>query len=135
MRYSLTLHDGPADPASLTRLGAAWNHPFLLMPANLQHGTAPASYSFARVVTPGVVLTALKQADDGQGDLLRLVELNGADTEAVVELSPDLQGYIFPAPLADLLERPNGEFATLEGSRLRVPIKANSFATVRLGRK
>jgi hypothetical protein len=36
VRYSMYFHDGEADPATLTRLGAAWNHPLIVFPANLQ---------------------------------------------------------------------------------------------------
>jgi len=133
VRYSLYLHDAPADPASLTRLGAAWNHPLLLIPANIQSGSAPARDSFAHVQTPNVVLTALKQAEDGNGLVLRLVELNGQDTEAVVELAPALANGLTKATRLDLLERPADGSATWGNNTLRVPIKAYSFATVRLG--
>jgi alpha-mannosidase len=133
VRYSLYVHDTPPDPASLTRLGAAWNHPPLLLPANLQAGEAPARDSFVRVSTPNVVLTALKQAEDGKGLVLRLVELNGEDTEAVVELAPSLTAGLTNAQPLDLMERPVGGSVRWENNTLRVPIKAHSFVTVRLG--
>ena len=132
VRYAVYLHDTPADPASLTRLGAGWNHPFLILPANLQTGASPASDSFARVTTQNVVMSALKQAEDGSGLVLRLVEMNGQDTEAVVELSPALAAGLTQATLLDLMERPIAGNATWSAPTLRVPIKAHSFATVKL---
>ncbi len=132
MRYSLFLHDAPADPAGLARLGAAWNHPLLVMPANLQGGEAPAQDGFARVLTPSVILSALKQAEDGDGLVLRLVELNGQDVEAEVELHPSLTMGAAQAVLLDLMERPVAGQARLSGNTLRVPIKAHSFVTVGL---
>lgn len=132
VRYSLFLHDAPADPATLARLGAAWNHPLLVLPANLQAGEAPAKDGFARVTTPNVVLSALKQAEDGDGLVLRLVEMNGEDTEARVELHPALTGGRTQATLTDLMERPVSGSASYEGGALRVAIKAHSFVTVRL---
>ncbi len=132
VRYSMYFHEGEADPATLTRLGAAWNHPLLVIPANLQTGDAPAQRSFARVETPGVVLSALKQAEDGSGLVLRLVELNGADTEAVVTLDPALAAGLTNAVLLDLMERPIEGEAHFENNTLRVPVRANSFVTVRI---
>lgn len=133
IRYSMYFHEGEADPATLTRLGAAWNHPLLVFPINLQTGDAPASRSFVQVETPNVVLSALKQAEDGDGLIVRLVELNGEDTEAVVTFDPALTEGVTTAALLDLMERPvEGGAAVWEGNRLRVSVRANSFVTVRL---
>ncbi|HZT42851.1 MAG TPA: glycoside hydrolase family 38 C-terminal domain-containing protein [Chthonomonadaceae bacterium] len=132
VRYSIYLHDSPPEPADLTRLGAAWNHPCLLIPADLQSGDAPPRDSFARVTTPDVVLSALKQAEDGSGLVLRLVELNGQDTEAVVEMSPALAAGLSQATLLDLMERPITGSAIWSAPTLRVPIKAHSFVTVKI---
>jgi alpha-mannosidase len=135
VRYALHFHTSPQDPAGLSRLGAAWNHPFLIIPANLQTGSVPASHSFARVLTPNVVLTALKQAEDHDGLILRLVEMNGSDTEAVVELGAALANGLTRATLQDLMEHPVEGAVTWDGDTLRVPVKAYSFVTVRLGRR
>ncbi len=132
VRYSLCLHDTPPTPADLTRLGAAWNHPFLLIPANLQTGEAPARQGFVQVETPNVVLSALKQAEDGSGLILRLVELNGEDTEAVVMLAPELITGFTSASILDLMERPIAGSVSLNGNTLRAAIRAHSFVTVRL---
>lgn len=135
VRYSLYFHDGHAAPSTLTRLGAAWNHPLIVFPANIQSGgAAPASRSFAHVETPNVVLSALKKAEDGDGLVLRLVELDGKDTEAVVTLDSGLVSNLTNATALDLIERPvDGGTATFDGNTLRVPVKANSFVTVRVG--
>ncbi|HLV78863.1 MAG TPA: glycosyl hydrolase-related protein [Chthonomonadaceae bacterium] len=132
VRYSIYLHDSPPGPADLTRLGAAWNHPCLLIPANLQPGDAPSQDSFASVTTPNVVLSALKQAEDGSGLVLRLVEMNGQDTEVVVTLSPALAAGLTTVTLLDLMERPVAGSAAWNAPTLRVPIKAHSFVTVKL---
>jgi alpha-mannosidase len=134
MRYALLLHDTPATPADLARLGAGWNHPFLLIPANLQTGIAPARQSFARVVTPNVVLTALKQAEEGSGLVLRLVEMNGQDTEAVVELDPSVTQGLTAAVCLDLMERPVEGSVEWQDGTLKVSVPALDFVTVRLSR-
>jgi alpha-mannosidase len=137
LRYSLYFHDRAAPPAERTRLGAAWNHPLIVFPANLQSGdgTTPPARSFVHVETPNVVLTALKQPEDGDGLILRLAELNGAaDTEAVVTLDPALTAGLTTAQVTDLMEQPvaDGATVTLDGDRLCVPVRANSFVTVKL---
>jgi alpha-mannosidase len=132
VRYSLYLHDAPADPATLTRLGAAWNHPLLVIPANLQSGTAAQRQGFAQLETPNVVLSAFKQAESGEGLILRLVELNGQDTEAVVTLAPALAAGLTRAAQTDLMERPTDGQASFSNNTLRVPVRAHSFVTVRL---
>jgi alpha-mannosidase len=89
-----------------------------------------------RVETPNVVLSALKLAEDGSGDLiLRLVELNGQDAEAVVAFDTEIAAQFTTAALVDLMEQTlagNGG-ASLTRNELRAPVRANSFVTVRLG--
>ena len=135
LRYALHFHDDHTDPATLTRLGAAWNHPLIVLPADLGAGAGPASRGLARVETPNVVLSSLKGAEDGDGLVLRLVELNGTDTEAVVVLDEALAKGLSGATLTDVMERPlpDGASASFDGKTLTVPVRANSFVTVKLG--
>lgn len=134
VRYSLYFHDKTPTSATLTRLGAAWNHPLMVLPANLQAGEEPSSRSFARVETEGVVLTALKKPEDDDGLILRLAELNGEDAEAVVTLDADLTNGLTSAIVTDLMEQPlsNGGAVSFAEGTLTVSIKANSFVTVAL---
>ena len=134
VRYALILHDTPTDPANLARAGAGWNHPFLLIPANLQSGAAPAHRSFVRVQTPNVVLTALKQGEDGNGLVLRLVEMNGQATEALVELDPSLTQGLTTATCLDLMERPIEGAVEWKNGTLKVTVPALDFVTVRLSK-
>lgn len=131
-RYSIVFHDEAVQPSELTRLGAAFNHPFIIAPANMQEGSAPASQSFVDVLTGNVVLTSMKPAEDGAGIVLRLVEYDGRDTTAEVWLSPLLTSGFSRAELCDVLERPTGETATIEQDILRVPIRANGFVSLKV---
>jgi alpha-mannosidase len=130
-RYSIVFHQTEPTRAELTRLGAAWNHPLIVVAATLQEGVLPLSKSFAETKTEGVVLTSLKQAEDGRGLILRLVEYNGTDTIAKVELAPELLRGVAKAEVCDLMERPIGT-ATLSKNGFEVMVKANSFVTVKL---
>ncbi len=132
VRYSVYFHQEPPTPAELTRLGADWNHPLLVVGATLQEGDLPVSKSFAEVKTHSIVMTTLKPAEDGNGLILRLVEHNGEDSQAEIEFAADLvEGYT-KAEICDLMENPTGELATLHGTKLTAQVPANSFITVRL---
>ncbi len=132
VRYAVVLHDTPPTPADLTRHGAGWNHPLIPIPANLQSGDAPAQDSFVRVLTPNVVLSALKQAEDGNGLIVRVVELNGEDTEAIVELNPALTAGLSNASQVDLMERTVEGAVSWENNTLKVKLPPLKFATVRI---
>ncbi len=132
VRYSLTLHDTPATPAALTRLGAAWNHPLLIAPAALQNGTAPTTDGWVRVTSENVVLTAFKMAEDGSGIVIRLAELNGMEGDAEVEIASELAAGLSKATLRDLMERNVEGAVSWDGATLRVPMKPHGLTTVRL---
>jgi len=131
VQYSVFLHDSPADPVVLTRLGAAFNHPLLAAPANLHDGPLPASAGFGRVTTPNIILTALKQSASGDGIVLRLVEMNGVDTEAEVVLDPVVAGGLMKAVYVDVIEREQeGATPSWNGGALRAHVPAHGFVTV-----
>ncbi|MDR3709114.1 MAG: glycoside hydrolase family 38 C-terminal domain-containing protein [Capsulimonadaceae bacterium] len=130
VRYSLYLHDHAADPAALARLGAAWNHPLIALPSGVHDGSWPSAQGFARSLTPGILLTAFKAAGRGNGLVLRLVELNGQDTEASVELSPAMAAGLSKASVVDIMERPVRGDAKWVGNCINVSIAAHQFATV-----
>ena len=133
MRYSLFFGNGAARPAQLTRLGAAFNHPFIHTPATLHIGDAPARLGYATVATDNVVLTALKTAEDGDGIIVRLSELNGEDTEASVVFDPAFAAGLSTAACVDLMERPRaGGAAGFSGNTLRASVPAYGFVTVRV---
>ena len=132
VRYSLYLHDTPADPASLARLGAAWNHPLIPFAADFHGGEAKPKHGFAQVQTPNVALTAFKPAEDGLGLVLRLVELNGQATEAVVELDAKIVSGLTQARQLDLMERPTSGTVLWENGTLRVSVPAHGIITIGL---
>ena len=133
VQYSVFLHDDAAGSAGLTRLGAAFNHPLLAAPANLHGGDLPPSAGFGRVETPNVVMTALKEAAGGRGIVLRLVEMNGVDTDSEVTLDPSLARGLTQAVYTDVMERElPGSAPAWDGHVLRAHIPAHGFVTVRL---
>lgn len=131
-RYAVHFHTAMPTPADLVRLGTAFNHPFIVFPANLQEGTGPLTQSFAESKTASVVPTSIKPSLDGRGVIVRFVEYDGADTEASLSFHPQVSQSFIKAEVVDLMERPTGVSATLKDGVLTVPIKAHSFVTVKL---
>lgn len=131
MRYSVFLHDEPPTPAELTRLGAEWNHPLIVVGATLQEGQLPTSMSYAEVLTDSVVLSTIKPAESGRGLVLRLVNYSDNEVVAQARFADQLIAGYTSAEVCDLMERPIGA-AELSAGMLQVSIPASSFATIRL---
>ncbi|HZH98007.1 MAG TPA: glycosyl hydrolase-related protein [Fimbriimonadaceae bacterium] len=131
-RYSVYLHDKPAKPSELTRLGAAFNHPLIVAPANMQSGREALEHSFAEVISDSVLLTSMKPSEHGDGVVVRLVEYDGGDVEAEVRFSERLARNYTRATLVDVLERPVEGAVTWADGVLRVPIRAHGFVSVLL---
>jgi len=133
VRFSLYFHAKPADPAMLARLGEEWNSPLIALPAPVQAGDAPLSHSYAKVISQNVALTALKLPENGASLVLRLVELNGVEGDAKVEISDELLQGATSVRCVDILERPIEGAASLKDGLLTVPMSAYSIATVLIG--
>lgn len=87
-----------------------------------------ASTSLCEVGPANVMLTAFKDADDGRGVIIRLRETAGKNTTAVIRTTlPDAK----KATLCDLIERDQRP-AEFNNGELRVPVKADSMAAVRI---
>jgi alpha-mannosidase len=86
--------------------------------------------SFLAVEPKNVRLVAFKQGQE-QGVVLRLVEVEGRETEAQVSLASELLPEGATAVEVDTLERPvQGGHARLEGGTLSVRLPAGGIVTV-----
>jgi alpha-mannosidase len=132
VRYSVVLHDTLVDPATLTRLGMEWNHPLMVLPANMQKGTEKTVLAGAECLTSNVVLTALKMSEDGNGLVVRVVEYNGKSCDAQVKLNPSIVKGYTKATVVDLLERPVAGQAKLADGLLTVAVPARGIVTVKM---
>jgi alpha-mannosidase len=134
MRYSIVFHEKEPSAADLTRLGAAWNHPLIVVGATLQEGDLPLSKSYVDVESSDVVLSSIKPAENGSGLIVRLVNYAESEVEAKVNLAPELLGSATKAEICDLMERGTGQFASLENHVLSARIKAKSFISIRISK-
>ncbi len=126
-RFSITSR-AKADNTASAQFGWAASNPLLALPGQ---GKADAplpagSASLLEVLEPNVLLLAAKQAEAGQGLVLRLWEASGQQTTAHVRL-----GH-WPARKAvacNLVEEPQGPLQ-LTDNVISVPIRASGLATV-----
>ena len=128
-RYSMTSGKGDWMDARARDFG--WSASLPLVPVYVtgpSDGPIPAAHSFCRVDAPNIVLLALKQAEDGDGLILRLWETEGKSTEATVHL-PFIE--VAEAWETNLVEE-NQSSLPSNGSSLAVPVKASGITTARV---
>lgn len=129
--YSMTSHDGDWNSGEAAAFG--WNiasplEAFRLAPR--QSGTwREIEKSFVSVDLPNVQMTVMKNSEQpGRGQVLRFVETAGKSGEFVLT-APALATT--KAVLCDLVEN-DLTALTVEGGKVRVPIRAYGYATLRL---
>lgn len=127
MDYALYPHAGHWRSAGTVRRGYELNTPLLAVVSSAHPGPLPSAHSFVRLEPAELVLTSLKQAEDGAGWVLQWYNTADEDVEAVVEL---------PRPVAravrsDFLEA-GGEALPAGGWTVRVPTGRNAVVTVKV---
>ncbi len=89
--YALAPHLGAWQDGSLPQHTLLLNQPPVVLPETFHSGPLPQAQSFAEVSGGGVLLTSLKQAEDGSGDwIVHLEQATRRPEEAVLRL-PALQ--------------------------------------------
>jgi alpha-mannosidase len=128
-RYSVTTHKGGWRQGRCRDFG--WSVANPLMPVVMngkRKGTLPATASFCQVDKPNVFLLTLKQAEDGDGLIVRLIETDGQKVTAKVT-QPHLT--IKKAWRTNLVEENQVELTYTEHS-VTVPVNAFGISTVRV---
>ncbi|HUS90321.1 MAG TPA: glycoside hydrolase family 38 C-terminal domain-containing protein, partial [Phycisphaerae bacterium] len=107
VRVALMPHAGAVPVAELIRAGEGLNQPVRVVPSDLHAGElAPVAAGVEHVRPGGVVLSAVKKAEDYDALIFRLYETAGRAADAAVALSPAVFGKVAEAVEVDLLERP-----------------------------
>lgn len=120
--YALVPHGASLGPV----LTEAWA---LNLPPRLTTGAQRRS--IVAVDHPGVVVTAVKAADDGSGDLVvRCHEAFGGRARATMTFGT----RVSTAVACDLLERPDGEAEAVVGSGLALDLRPFEVRTLRIRR-
>jgi alpha-mannosidase len=133
IRFAITPHARGCPTADAMRQGAALNLPMNVVSTDAHPGSLPTSKGFVEVLTPNVILAAIKKAEDGDGVIVRLYEVEGKATDARVRLA-DVVKPGSPAAEVDLMERALGtNTAQMDGDVLTVHVPAYGIATVSIG--
>ncbi len=130
MEFGLRPHPASLGEGAIQRLAFDFIHPFSVIENYGGQGEVRGGY--LAVGPQNVMVAAFKQAEDGNGDILRLYELEGRDTEALVMLHPVLINEKTGVWLCNLHEEPRERLQRGGKGALRIPLKANSIATIRL---
>ncbi|MDH7482863.1 MAG: glycoside hydrolase family 38 C-terminal domain-containing protein [Armatimonadota bacterium] len=133
IRFAVIPHIGPCDRVAATRAGEEFNSPMSVVSTTVQTGELPPEKSFIDVLTPNVMLAAVKKAEDFDALILRLYEVKGIDTEARIKIS-DLVAPGSPFTQVDLLERRiHGTEGRMNGDILTVKVPAYGIVSVAVG--
>jgi len=129
IRFALQPHVGEWSAAQATRAGYAFNLPFNVAGTGMQKGMLPARKGCAEVLTPNVMLSGMKKAEDGGALIIRLYETEGQAATARVKLDPCLVAPDAAAMETDILERP---LKTTSARMVRgtLSVKVPPFGTV-----
>lgn len=98
MRFAILPHDGTLDKAGAVHEGVAFNKPLLSRwdvnrnASSADSANQPLTQSACSVDAPNIIVTALKQAEDGDGVIIRAYECSGTRTSAEFELGFDCNG-------------------------------------------
>src|SRR5208283_4230622 len=130
--YSLYAHGGTWADAQTIRRGYELNYKLLSMSASRHQGQFAAEHSFVEVEPDNLVLTAVKEAEDGDGLILRFYEWAGKEVDAKLALPAGAQS----AEETDLMERPLGTSAigaaSLQDGAVTVHTKPYEIKTVKV---
>ena len=104
-----------------------------LMPVTLtrNNGSLPIETGFLDLGSEQLVLSALKQADDGRGLIVRI--WNPTDGEQTAKLAfPQVKQAIVSATATDVLERDLGSPYEIRDRAVIVPCRPKQFVTLRV---
>jgi alpha-mannosidase len=128
--YSLYPHAGTWREAMTVRQGYDLNYPLLAVTTTQHPGTLPADHSFFSTKEDNVVITAVKQAADGSGTIVRFYEWAGKKGDVHLALPRAATA----AWQTNLIEQPEGALS-VSGNELVVPTGAYEIKTVKVSFK
>ncbi len=128
-RYSLTSHSGPQANSRHRDFGWSIHNPLIATVVQGDRlGLLDRQATFCQLDKPNVFLTTIKQAEDGNGFIVRLIETDGQQTTATL-MVPALT--IRQAWRTNLVEEIQAPLSCMD-HEVTVPVDAFGIATVRI---
>jgi alpha-mannosidase len=131
--YALYPHAGDWKKGGVWAEGDDFNVPvYAAEPPSLAlakaHSTRPEEASFFSVDVPGVVMTGIKQSEDGNELIIRLLEVDGKETTVNLKVPVAVSSV----RRLNLIEFPlmNAAKPTVTGKTIQVKIKPNEIVTL-----
>jgi len=133
IKYALVPHGADWKPSDASRAGYEFNLNIEVVATDVHKGDLPQEMAFISIEPKNIMLSGIKKAEDTDEIVVRLYEVDGKDTEAIVTLDPSLIKPNMVAMQTDILERPlPNNTARLENDALKVKIPAFSLVTVKI---
>lgn len=123
--YSIYPHLEGWREAGTVQAAYALNNPLSASVKSGAAGTLPASCSFVRSENANVIIEVVKQADCGEGIILRVYECHNRRTDATLTFSRSLQS----ARVCDMLENP-GDSLSPNGNTLSFSMRPYEIKTL-----
>ncbi len=137
IEYALLPHGDEWSVGQAMRAGAEINIPLVVSSCDFHPGKLPSAASLVEIHDQNVHLAALKESQEndqlpgGKAIVLRLIEVEGRDTEARVSIAPELLPDGATVIEVDTLEQPvESNTARWENHTLRVTLPAFGIVTV-----
>jgi len=133
IRLALTSCAGETTPAEATRLARRLNHPLRVIPTGIHGGKLGPRGSLVAIEGEGIVVSGIKNAEDGDALVVRIYETAGRDTDAVIRPGSAALGKPIKAVETDLLERPlANSSARISDGAVQVRVPSCGISTVRI---
>lgn len=126
--YSLYPHAGTWREADTVLRGYEFNYKLHAMQVASHMGELPAAHSFVSITPENLVVTAMKQSEDGKDLVLRFYEWAGKRADAVITVPNGASAAVS----ANLMEAPDGGPLTMKGNKITLPVGPYSINTVRV---
>jgi alpha-mannosidase len=124
--YALVPHAG--NHLTAYREAHAFNAPLRAVPAHVHQGPLPSSASFVEIWPSAVVLSALKQAEEGDGFILRLLNIAAVPVQARLRF---LRGFKV-ATQVSLREADVLSCLARDTDQLSIPMRAKEIVTIHI---
>jgi alpha-mannosidase len=134
MKFAVCPHGKTPTTAEMVRLGAAFNHPLVVVSTDVHEGDLPSAAAGIASLTPeNVILSSIRQSQDGEGLIFHLYETAGKQAAAKVALDKALMGTALEAVEVDFMERPiDPSTAKPTADGFSVTILAHGIAAVKV---
>jgi alpha-mannosidase len=129
--YALYPHAGTWREAMTVRQGYDLNYPLLAVATTQHPGTLPTEHSFFSAKEGNVVITAVKQAADGSGTIVRFYEWAGKKGDIHLTLPQAATA----AWQTNLIEQPEGSLTVSNDNVVAIPTGAYEIKTVKVAFK